>query len=185
MKFKNFALARRYAQAFLNVFYPLPQTAPLAAYEKLLRFFHEQPGVIGLIVNCPCPQSCFNQLEEFLIKKFGLTAIEKKLFHRLLLDRKINLFAAVIEHLVDLEHKRRDELVCTIEFSHPPSHEVTQQAIDAFSSMTQLKVLPKIVIKPSLICGVRMYSKTLSYERSIAKDLNDAQTLTKTKGGLW
>lgn len=185
MKFRNFALARRYAQAFLNVFYPLPQKAPLAAYEKLLNFFREQPGVIGLIVNCPCPQSCFNQLEEFLIKKFGLTLLEKKLFHRLLLDRKINLFAAVIEHLVDLEHERRGELVCTIEISHPICEQATEKAIDAFNAMTQLKVLPKIVIKPSLICGIRMYSKTLSYERSIAKDLNDAQTLTKIKGGLW
>ena len=185
MKFTNFALSRRYARAFLNVFYPLPAQAPIESYQKLLSFFHSHPGIIGLIANCPCPQPCYNQLEDFLINKFGLTNIEKKLFHRLLLDHKISLLSSIIAHMIDIEHDRRGELVCTIELSHDVSVATKEKAVAALEAMTQLKIIPKIVIKPSLICGIRMYSKTITYERSINKSLNDAKILAKTKGGLW
>lgn len=185
MKFTNFALSRRYAQAFLNVFYPLPQLAPLESYQKLLALFHAKPAIIGLIANCPCPQPCYNELEDFLIKKFDLSHIEKKLFHRLLLDHKINLLGAILEHIVEIEHKRRGELLCTIELSHQLPEENITTIISSFETMTDLKIIPKIVIKPSLICGIRMYSKTISYERSIKKNLNDAEIAAKTKGGLW
>lgn len=185
MKFTYFALARRYAQAFLNVFYPAPQQAPLEAYEELLAFLRAHPSIVGLIANCPCPHSCYDQLEDFLVAKFNLSSVEKKLFHRLLLDHHIDLLTHILEHLVDIEHTRRGELVCTIELSHKISDTATQQLIEAFEGMTKLKLLPKILIKPNLICGVRMYTKTSSYERSINKSLNDAKAFAITKGGLW
>ena len=184
MKFDKFALSKKYARAFLSVFYPQKATAPLEKYAKLLHFFKTHTGVIGLIAGCPCPQPCYNQLEEFLIKKFELTTAEQRLIHRLLLDRKIILLPAIFEHIITAEHERSNEILCTIELSHEVSEELKQQAIRAFECMTGKKIIPTVRTEPKLICGLRMYSQTLMYEKSLKKSLCTAEILAKYKGGL-
>jgi|GEM_PF-2775960 len=185
MKFENFAASKRYAQAFLRAFYPQQSSAPINTYTRLVSFFKSHPGIIGLIAGCPCPHQCYNQLEEFLIKKFELTTAEQKLIHRLLLDRKIVFLPNVFEHIIILEHERSNQIVCTIELSHELSAELQQEAIQLFENITKKKIIPTIRVEPSLICGLRMYSATLMYERSLNKSLRTAQNLAKHKGGLW
>lgn len=185
MKFEKFDLARKYARIFLRLFYPEPKSSPLKAYQNLLSFFKQHPGVIGLVANCPCPQQCYSQLEEFLIKKFKLTSLEQKLFHRLLLDHKIILLPDILYHLIDLEHARSNELVCTIETSHKLSPEWERKLVKIFETMTNKKIIPKILVEPKLICGLQMYSSTIMYEHSVEKSLRTAEIITKTKGGLW
>lgn len=185
MKFENFAVSKRYAQAFLRAFYPQNESAPVGIYTRLVNFFKSHTGIIGLIAGCPCPHPCYNQLEEFLITKFELTTAEQKLIHRLLLDRKIVLLPSVFAHIITLEHERRNQIVCTIEFSHELSAESQQQAIQLFENITNKKIIPTVRVEPSLICGLRMYSATLMYERSLKRSLRAAQNLAKHKGGLW
>ena len=185
MKFENFDLSRKYARVFLHIFYPEPKSSPLEAYQNLLFFFKSHPGIIGLVANCPCPQQCYSQLEEFLIKKFELTNLEQKLFHRLLLDHKIILLPDILYHLIDLEHTRSNELVCTIETSHKLSSAWEQKLVKIFENMTNKKVISTILVQPKLICGLQMYSTTILYEHSVEKSLRTAEIITKTKGGLW
>ena len=184
MKFDNFALSKKYAKAFLHVFYPEKATAPIKKYRDLLHFFKTHPGIIGLIAGCPCPHPCYNLLEEFLIKKFDLTSAEQRLIHRLLLDRKIILLPAIFEHIITAEHERSGEILCTIELSHEVSEEWKQRAIRLFEDMTTKKIIPILRIEPKLICGLRMYSPTLMYEKSLKKSLSTAENLAKYKGGL-
>ncbi len=184
MKFTNFSLAKKYARAFLRVFYPQSGTAPITIYQNLLNFFKNHLGIIGLIAGCPCPQPCYNQLEEFLVKRFELTSAEQKLLHRLLLDRKIVLLPAIIEHIIDQEHQRSNEIVCTIETSHTLSAEWQKRAIKLFERITHKKIIPTVRTEPKLICGLRMYSSTLMYEQSINDRLCTAQSVAKHKGGL-
>lgn len=184
MKFDNFALSQKYALAFLRVFYPQKATTPLKEYVELLHFFKTHLGIIGLIAGCPCPQPCYNQLEEFIIKKFKLTSAEQRLIHRLLIDRKIILLPEIFEHIIAAERARSNEIECTIELSHELPKEWQQRTIELFEHMTNKKIIPTIRIEPKLICGLRMHTSTLMYEKSLKKSLCAAEILAKYKGGL-
>jgi len=184
MKFSDFSRSYKYAQTFLRIAYPEPGTAPIDTYKKLSYFFKANPGIIGLIANCPCPEQCVEELESFLVRKFELTKTEKKLIRLLLQNHSIMLLPSIMNQLIEIEQERRGELACTVETSHEINNKSLEKLLSFFEKQTNKKILPTIMINPKLICGLRIYSETKLYDYSIKKILTTVKDKLTQNGEL-
>ncbi len=173
MDVKHTALARTYAQAFLNVF---PDAISLSNYKSLV----DLEGVLGerrySMVFFSLPHVSMERkmkaLEE-LTTAFGVHEAFKKLFKLLVEHNRAWLAHEITRQLCFVYRQRNNIAHFRVESPHELSSE-TMKTITAFLvRATQATVITEPRRTENLIAGIRLESDTLAWEYSVAKHLRN------------
>lgn len=171
MFIKSFKQARRYAQAFLNTYEPLPSQKLLENFKQLLQFLQENPLLFkqfsSLFTDLTIQQCGFFMI----VDHFNLGAPGRQLIHVLIEQKNINLLIRIITAIIQEGAFRRHEFTCDIATSHNLSETSKELLCITLGKKLQGTILPNFHQDPALIQGIRITGKTFLWENSIAKKL--------------
>jgi ATP synthase F1 delta subunit len=168
---KEQIIAKRYAQAFLNVF-PL-NDRDLAAIHQAIIFLDEHEEVLSLL-KVPLLDAGLKvqALESYLIDRFELPESFRKLIALLAAQKRSYLIVEVLRCIeVECQERQHIELF-TIASSIPLQANDLQSLQQFLAEQTQHTIVYEARHDENLIAGIRMQSAQHLWEYSIRKQLN-------------
>ncbi len=119
--------------------------------------------------------------KQALVKMIGFFRLSQAMNHlcvTLLHHRRIDLLGQIIKKIIKYYYDQRQQEVFTVTTSHSTGL-IEQEHILLFiqGMMPGKKIAINFVVNASLICGIKIKSDTLLWERSIAKKLKDTQCM--------
>jgi ATP synthase F1 delta subunit len=175
-------LARKYAQAFLNLY--IDQITP-QSYAHLLNlqvYLHNHRNALIYFsfphIALEEKLALFDKLEE----KIKPSEPVKKLFKSLIKHNRIMLAPEILIKICDLYRERKNILLFSIESSHELDADAIATIEQFLRHNTGKKIESKSHVNHTLIAGLRLQSNTLSWEYSIHKQLQELTKRIKTKG---
>jgi F0F1-type ATP synthase delta subunit len=182
--YRAVSYAKKYAYAFLNVFYPKPHQLNILTFKKLLAFFVGNQRIFLTLAYSSAGEAEVLQVIDRLGQKFALTSAEHSLFLTLLRLRRTDFLLHVLRAIINVEKDRRGEVACKIE----TSHELTEKEQEYVTSFMKEKVerrgVPHFGVNSHLICGIRILSKNHLWERSVRRKLLCAESLVYKLGAI-
>ncbi len=179
------SLARRYAIAFLNLFF---EKLPHDCLEKLNRFkkFLQENRMFYVCLRLPTLS--FLKKQKILnktIKSFNLSTPVQKLVLLLLDHGRIEMLAKVVEKIIIFYRQRKNTELFGITTSHKLSDSEKKRVIKFVKILSSGDVVTNFEVDEKLIAGFRIQSKTFLWERSIAKQLRDIKRSIFKQVGIW
>ncbi len=163
-------IARRYAQAFLNIF--TLHGDDLAKINQAIEFLNQHTPVLSLLkVPLLDARIKVQSLEGYLITRFGLPDSFKKLIAVLVAQRRSYLIIGVLQQIAQLYQEQQGIEQFTIASSVP----LEAQELDAVQKFLSRQTHHAIIVcaktDDALIAGIRMQSADHQWEHSIRKQL--------------
>lgn len=162
--------AKRYAQAFLNLF-TLTQ-ADIANIKKAFDFLDHHREIFSLLkVPLLDSQIKENALKEYLLIQFSLPASFQQLIHVLVEQRRTYLIQMILSEMINLFEDQQGLESFTIA-SSTALNDTELEKIKAFlATHTHHNIICTPLVDIGLIAGVRMQSNNHLWEYSIRKQL--------------
>ena len=171
MNIKRSALAKKYAQAFLNSY---PQAINSDTYETLQKatdYFNKQRAFFLILT---VPTLTFIQRLDALkkqFKPFKLPSEFYRLISLLLTQHRIMLLPDILQQIIRVYEQRHNIMEFNLKCSSPLT-DTQQTALQNFiAQKTGYQIKSKTIVDPTLIAGLRLQSSTRLWEYSIAKKL--------------
>ncbi len=171
MNIKKSALAKKYAQAFLNTYPQAITSSILETLSKATDYFDKQKAFFLILT---VPTLTFTQRLDALQKQlepFNFPSEFDRLIHLLLTQHRIMLLPDILHQIITVYEQRHK----IMEFSLKCSSSLTdkqQTALHNFiAQKTGYQIKSKTIVDPTLIAGLRLQSDTRLWEYSIAKKL--------------
>lgn len=166
-------IAKKYAQAFLNVFDKKITYEDFKQFSVIVDFFSHNKRLLSLL-SWPLidTQLKIKALQEVL-KAFKLNkSCYHELIELLVSHKRAFLILKVFEQLC-LQYKIRHNIM---EFSIKSSHSLEKEDLDVLAqflvNLTTKDIIYNYVIEKKLIAGIRLQSDVLLWECSVNKQLN-------------
>ena len=178
-------VAKKYAQAFLNVFSCQVSKDNLDKWIALEKFL-EQNKLFYIYLGIPSIS--------YFTKQRVLTSIahelklEKpiiKMMFLLLDHRRIEFLHAVLNKIILLYRRKNNIKKFVVTYSHDLNEEEKQEIIKFTENISGGEVVAEFVRDEKLICGLRIQSLTFLWERSVAKQLRGVKRSIFKQVGIW
>lgn len=165
-------LAKRYATAFLNVFFKELSAEAIEHLQALATFMkNHSEGLFYVKLSC-IKQSIKQEVLFKLFEKFDLADEPyRRLLALLAHDRRLFLLPLIIEHILILYKERAGILDATIASSHPLEHAYQQKLEQLIKETLHKTIHYHYTISPALIAGVRLTTNSLLWEYSVRQQL--------------
>lgn len=171
-------LARKYARAFLNLYFDAFTDQEIAALGGLNQLFNANRGILCYL---SLPGLAMEKRQEFLVnicEKFSLPASFQKMIFVLMEKSKVDLLPAIVAATMQ-EFLQRKHI---IHFDVYSSHELLVDERDSIIGFLTKKTGAALVrvnffIDESLICGIKMRSDGYIFEHSVARELKKIEQL--------
>jgi ATP synthase F1 delta subunit len=164
-------LAKKYAQAFLNVRgHPLaPDTS--AHSEQFVLFMRQRKKALFYVQLALLDDRLKKESLLKVLEQFKLDTLLEKLVDILIAHRRLFLLPEVVDFIVQISNEQLHKIDFKVESSHELTHEQLHELKKFLASQTgkQITLLPRI--DTTLIAGIRLISTTFEWERSIRKQL--------------
>ncbi len=172
----RFFLAKRYAQAFLNLFSLLPEY--IEKINASISYFSNHAELFSLLkVPLLDPRLKVNALEDCLISRFALPSEFKQLIQLLVKQKRSYLIADVLKQIVEIYQSRQGIELFTIS-SCPELGSLQQKTItDFLNDKTHHTIVCQMKLDKNLIAGIRMQSGEHLWEYSVKQQLARIQAL--------
>lgn len=169
-------VARKYANAFLNLYINDISEENFKAIKKLDTFFDNHKKSIFFLSVPNIENSQKEKLLAELFEKFGVKNLLKPLIDLLFEHKRIFLISEVLKHIKLLYKERKNIMM----FNITSSHQLDDQDIEIIKQFlafkTNKKIMSEYKIDKSIVAGIRLQSGTLLWEYSISKQ---CETLRK------
>lgn len=167
---KELLVAKRYAQAFSNVF---PITLEDLARIKEAILFLDQHDEVFLMLKIPLldAQIKTQALEDYLIRRFKLPDSFKKLIKVLVAEKRSYLLNGVLRFIAELFEEEKEIEFFEIASSSPLEGADVAILQEFLAKATQHTIVAKPVHDANLIAGIRMQSTQHLWEYSVRKQL--------------
>jgi F-type H+-transporting ATPase subunit delta len=167
-------LARRYAQAFLNVL-EISDSA-LKPMQEAIAFLSTHKEIESLLA-VPVLKTALKvaAIDEHVVQKFNLPAVCKQLIAVLANQGRISLVCAVLKQIIALYQERHAIEPFVVKTSHTLSAQDGAFLQEFLAAQTHARVPCTFVVDQELIGGIRMQSAEHIWEYSIAKQLKQLQ----------
>jgi F-type H+-transporting ATPase subunit delta len=178
-------LSKKYAQAFLNVFFDQITSDCIVKLERVEDFLKKNRF---FFIYLKVPSISIDKKREVLnkfINFFALCAPVKKLTFLLLEQGRIDFLDDIIEKIIKLYRVRKDIQFFRIYVSHSLSEQEKERIIRFVKSLASKDVISKFIIDPKLITGIRIQSDSFLWERSVSKQLREVKRSIFKQVGLW
>lgn len=164
-------LARKYAQAFLHaseqqftqvIYTQIKNSVPCiyqsTLYLNLLTYIHmdqtqKEAFFLRWLEHCNLPE---------LLKPLGTLLVEQQ---------RLVLLPEIVQQILSLYQEKNNILECTIESSESLESASQKVIHDFLKASTGKHIIPHFIVEPKLIAGIRITSKTLLWEYSLAQQL--------------
>jgi ATP synthase F1 delta subunit len=165
------SLIKKYAQAFIHLYGNQLSDVIVDNITACSTFLEKHKNIDIFMLLSVIPRTEKIALLEKVYDSFKLPSGFLNLGHTLLEHRRIDLLTKILQKIIH-EYQAQKNI---INFTVYTSHTINDKAQKALISFIQKKVPQKIVVNFSmdstLICGVKIKSDMLQWERSIAKQL--------------
>ncbi len=178
-------LAKRYAIAFLNIYFKelsgddLDNLQSFNNFIKTNRIFY---------VCLRLPSINVVKTQEIIDKIFELFSLKrsfKKLLMLLLDDGRIEILGKVIDKILIIYRQRSDISFFDVFTSHDVSDLDKNRIIKFIDGISTGRVVADFKLDKNLIAGFRIQSNNLLWERSMAKQLRDVKRSVFKQVGIW
>lgn len=174
---QDIAIAKKYAQAYINV-YPEQITQQLAAHiQSFVSFLKARRTVLFYMQLASIPQETIQSTLYHLLASYHVSGSLTVLVDMLIKDKRISLLPQVFEALIAL-YKERHHIV---DFVIASSHQLSEKQLERLKNFLEKKLHKEIhykaVIDKRLIAGIKMYSDNWYWEHSIRRQLNGLSTV--------
>jgi ATP synthase F1 delta subunit len=169
-------VARKYAQAYLNVFGNQHTFQDFCSLWRACQFLSEHHSLLFYLSLPMIHDTDKKRFIDLFFEKFHLFDSLKQLFYLLLKNKHIFLTIDVLQDIYSLykmQHKISELKIMT---SSDLTDEKIKEITHFFMRLSGLEhVVVQYSIKPSLIAGIRLQSETYLWEYSIAKQMQKLQ----------
>lgn len=163
-------IAKRYAQAFLNVF--ALSIDNLNKINNAIEFLNQHTAVLSLLkVPLLDPRIKIQSLEGYLITRFGLSQSFKKLITVLVSQKRSYLIIDVLQQIALLYQDQQGIEQFAITSSIPLNPKELDVLQKFLSNQTHHAIIATATTDNRLIAGIRMQSSDHQWEHSIRKQL--------------
>jgi len=165
-------IAKRYAQAFLNLYIQKLTDVDLVNVGAAIDFLAKNRSILALLkVPHITAEDKIAALEQIIIIKQGLPTVFKKLIVVLVHHKRAALLLETLEQLTQLYNAHKHVELYKISSSHALDESDLQALQKFLAQKTGHLVYYTYTIDPRLIAGVRMQSDQRLWEYSIKKQL--------------
>lgn len=172
-------IARKYAQAYMQVYGQDFTEAMLDKLVALKKFCSVQPTVLFFLMATAIDDGIKIQGISSLVEKFSLGDSFKKLMLLLFMSRRIDFLPLVLDNLFFLYNEKRKIVTFAVTSSHALTNNELQELQQFLIKKIGGVVFFRHTIDRQLIAGIRMLSDTHIWEYSIAKQLRAVQLLVQ------
>ncbi len=185
MQVRKNIIAKKYAIAFLNLFFDeitdtyVHRLLSLDEFLKKNKSFYIYLGIptIPYLVK----QKALNRLAQV----FEFNKPLRRLMFLLLDQGRIEILDKVIEKIVVIYRQRKNIELFKISSSHQMTELEKDNVIKFVKYIAKGGVITDFIVDEKLIAGLRIQSNTFLWERSIAKQLRDIKRSIFKQVGIW
>lgn len=167
-------IARKYARAFLNLYFDALAEQHVEALSNFYTFLRGNRGILCYLNLPGLTEQSWNDFLTRLYATFPLPYHFGRLIQALLERRRVELLPAVVAAVLEEFLRRKHVLHFQVTSSHELSS-VEQNHIIAFLTKKTgaAAVQATFAVDPALICGIKMRSDMYMFEHSIARELKN------------
>jgi len=169
-------IARKYANAFLNLYVDEISEENFNAIKKLEIFFENHKKAIYFLSLPNINDKEKEKLLSELFEKFGINTLLKPLIKLLFNHKRIFLIHQVLRDIRLLYKERKNIMRFTITSSHQLDNHDLETIKKFLVYKTGKKIISDYKIDKSIVAGIRLQSSTLLWEYSVYKQ---CETLRK------
>lgn len=176
---EDLLLAKKYAQAFINLFSSTLSHDSLVTIEQAYRFLQKDRYIIVLL---SLPHLTFEQrttmIHDFM-RHFSLPIQLNKIMVLLLTHNRSFLIPPVLRYIMQLYKKHTNVLDFSIITAHQLSAENFKTIKQFLSQLTHKDIIYHEQINPALIAGIRLQSDEYVWEYSVRKQIKNIADIQK------
>lgn len=162
--------AKRYAQAYLNLFKLAPHD--LDNIKKAIDFLDHHREIFSLLkVPLLDPQIKMNALKHYLLTQFSLPDSFEKLINVLVLQKRTYLIQMILIEIINLYEDQQGLESFSIASSFALNDTELEQIKKFLAIHTHHNIMCTPIVDTELIAGIRMQSNNHLWEYSIRKQL--------------
>lgn len=167
-------LARRYAHAFLNVFYEKLSRQDIVTIESVGNVLNNNPRILFFFKLSVIPDDTKRELVAQWLHEHTVPVAINHLTELLIVHKRLSLLGLVFSDLAALYKQRKGIMEVTVSTSHAVTQE-QQKALEQFCALQlpEKKLEYTYVHDPCLLVGVALQSETVRWERSLRKLLQE------------
>ncbi|MFZ5953955.1 MAG: ATP synthase F1 subunit delta [Candidatus Dependentiae bacterium] len=168
----NRVIARRYAQAYYNIFGSSITFVAFQAIQSAEQFLHEHKEFISWLKVPAMPDEVKHKvLVQLLLKKYAGPSSLEQLIRVLIQDNRSYLIGLTLQEIADIYQERSGLHLFTVSSSHALSQEDVAVLENFLKQKKTGAVLYRQVVDKDLIAGICMQSNLELWEYSVRKDL--------------
>ena len=169
-------IAKKYAQALLNLYFEVMKPACFNTLIALRAFFEKNERFMHYLCIPTIPDSIKAKMLDKVFESLDVCTTVKQLIVPLMKQRRIELLEQVVSQLIERYQTKIGVVGFDVLVSHQLSEKAQEKIIHFLSRKTGLSVLANFFVDKKLICGFRAESKTFLFEHSLVKKIRDAKT---------
>jgi F-type H+-transporting ATPase subunit delta len=165
-------LAKKYAQAFMNVYGDQLDHDQYRHIPPFTAFLYQNRTVLAFLSIPHIPDQNKIDLLASLLNQFLLSPFFVKLVELIIAHKRSRLLPIILEYMYELFQMKYHVVECALSSSHGLSDEEQACVAEYLSQQTGKTVLYTHRLDPTLIAGIRAQAQTFVWEYSIKKKLN-------------
>ena len=169
-------VARKYANAFLNLYIDNISEEYFGSIKKLEKFFDSHKKAVFFLSVPNIENKQKEKLLNELFEKFSVKDLLKPLMRLLFAHKRIFLIDEVLKHIRLLYKERKNIMMFTITSSHQLDGQDLEIIKRFLAYKTGKKIVSEYSVDKNIVAGIRLQSSTLLWEYSISKQ---CETLRK------
>ncbi len=169
-------LARRYAQAFLDLVYDQMEMSDIASFEHAEIFFKTHQHACFLMDLSLLSGESKREAVRTIISTYHLPSLVEELLVLLITQKRSALIADVLSQFVGLYKKRAGIMTFFIDSSLPLSDEEKNHIESFLKEQVQAIVLCSYRVTPELVAGIRIQNENYLWEYSVQAQLRAIST---------
>lgn len=171
MSIKDSLIAKKYAQAFLNLSIEKFDDQDILKIRIAYDFLTNNNQVFYSLSLPNIALSVKTKFIDVFLKKFDLNFELKGLFLLLLKDNRINLVKEVLKSIVNIYQLKKNIMIFDISSSYKLDNNDKDIILEFLQKNTDKKILPIYKIDKNLVAGIKLQSGSYLWEYSINKQL--------------
>lgn len=168
-------LARRYAEAFLQVFSDNITVNDLDCFKQASIFLKQRPHGMFLMELSLVPEEAKHRSLDDFSKRFNLPHGCKKLCFLLIKRQRISLLSDIFNYIVVFKEQELRITHFDVSSSSELSDAQQEQIVAVLDNRVQGSINCTYRVDTSLVAGIRLQSASLLWEKSVKKRLRALQ----------
>jgi ATP synthase F1 delta subunit len=166
-----YELARKYAQAFINVFIQELDAEKIRHIKHLAHFLEKHRRVLFYVELSQLDGQGTKKAFIEVLREFKLEQLFESLILLLQSSQRLFLLPKVLEYIINLYNDYHNIMEFTIISSHSLKESEIKEIVHSLEQKTGKNVIFSTHTDKQLIAGIKLYSNTYGWEHSIRKQL--------------